>query len=608
MSRNSVEVLAFSESQRSKFNLNETGPRKFYNNQQYSKSSNKYETAAKSTKKFGTKTNSSLNLYQKNNKLDKKTVISDSKPAVNNSQSRTTNSSLIPQPASASKLNKNVEKKPTQARQSGTNIGHNKLSGESKKNVRACNNPTKSSPLTTSNKEKQPTKSPSTSSSKDSLKIDDHVKTVDAKSGTGPHVESRLTSMISQGGTQDNHLERNGVGVGQHHQHQSLEKTLSDQILMGRIPPKAKFRADDEISIADSEAADGDTIDSPTPAAASNYNNGDKTCSPGAKMFSSGKDQVTPSKPDKAPNKAKNTIDPYPPSHASLMVAKCLEEGGGRFRDQKTNSLPLNSALVSFDPSESASKSTSLDKYYNKAEKPQVTKSTSEGFFQRLSNLRRSFNSHDQKRFAGKIRPHLTDSNSPFFQGITHNIKRPNSSNNNNNNINEGRHHKGHHSLQLVLSPVIQSYKPPTRKYQCQRALPVKKQDKDDEDTRLRRSFSFSDAHVIATCVRDNDVGVITDLYPAFLSSEAVYNVIDRSKLLKNECSSKDSNKSRKLHMISKVVKDTNASEQTLIEASVKDDHENDTNDAREASMLLDAGSNVTLTASIVDINKLPGE
>merc|ERR1719394_1843274 len=64
--------------------------------------------------------------------------------------------------------------------------------------------------------------------------------------------------------------------------------------------------------------------------------------------------------------------DPYPPSHASLLVAKCLEEGGGRSRDHKTNSLPLNSALVSFDQSDTnAAKSTSLDKYY-KGEKPRV--------------------------------------------------------------------------------------------------------------------------------------------------------------------------------------------------------------------------------------------
>ena len=48
------------------------------------------------------------------------------------------------------------------------------------------------------------------------------------------------------------------------------------------------------------------------------------------------------------------------------------------------------------------------------------------------------------------------------------------------------------------------------------------------------------------------------------------------------------------------------SSEQTLIGASIKDDHEVDKNDTNEASQLLD-GSRVTLTASIVNINSVTG-
>ena len=125
-------------------------------------------------------------------------------------------------------------------------------------------------------------------------------------------------------------------------------------------------------------------------------------------------------------------------------------------------------------------------------------------------------------------------------------------------------------------------------------------------DKKLKRSFSFSDAHVIAQCVVDNDVGVIGDLFPAFLTSDSIYNAIDRDKLNKTESSAKDNAKVKKLTKIAKV-KDTNSSEQTLIGASVRDDHEDDKNDASEASKLLD-GSNLTLTASIVNINNVTGK
>ena len=579
MSRNSVEVLAYTESQKNNYNLNETSQRKYYS--QYSNKPNKYEAASKFTKKFGSK-DSSLNIYQKNSK---KTLGADSRLSPTQS-----NSSLIPTPASQ-KNNKNLEKKPTQqpvksaaslsgstgtpTTRAGSNVGHNKLSAENKKNTRTCNNSTKSKPA---NKEKPvETKAPS-----DSLKIDDHVKTVDAKTGVsaGPPSEQRLTPMINSGGLQDKDPVKN-VPTDRHSA-DSVEKLLSDQLMNGKLPPKAKFRADDEISIGD-ESCD----------ALENCEEAENVKDAGS-MTSTGKVTVTPSKYDKmTKSKDSKTPDPYPPSAASLLVARCLEEGGGRVRDQKTASLPLNSALVSFDQTD---KSTSLDKYYKSDNKPQIVKTSSEGFFQRLSNLRRSFNAHDQKRSTNvKIRPHITDSNTPFFQGISHPSKRQG------NNNSSARHHKSHHSIHLVLPPILQSYKTPTRKYVFQRAFPVTTK----VDNKLKRSFSFSDAHVIAQCVVDNDVGVIGDLFPAFLTSDTVYNAIDRDKLNKTESSAKDNTNVKKLTKIAKV-KDTNASEQTLIGTSVRDDHEDDKNDASEASKLLD-GSNLTLTASIVNIHNVTG-
>ena len=126
----------------------------------------------------------------------------------------------------------------------------------------------------------------------------------------------------------------------------------------------------------------------------------------------------------------------------------------------------------------------------------------------------------------------------------------------------------------------------------------------------MKRSFSFSDGQVIAQCVVDNDLTVIGDLFPAFLiSSDNVYNVIDKEKLNKadvNNVNNSNNHKSINLKKLNKVEKDTNSSEQTLIGASIKDDHEVDKNDTNEASQLLD-GSRVTLTASIVNINSVTG-
>ena len=257
-----------------------------------------------------------------------------------------------------------------------------------------------------------------------------------------------------------------------------VERLITEQLARGKLPPKAKFRADDEISIGEPETDPSQH----SPA---------KTVSSPARR----QGPVTPVKSSEVRGVSRLGHDSYPPSHASLLVARCLEESGqsGRARGHKTNSLPLPSALGACDLME---KSTSLDKYY-KAEKSTTEGKQGEGFFQRLSNRRRSFNSHDHKRSAshqggggGKIRPHLTDSNTPFFQGIAHEkVKRPNSTNNNG-----GRHHKVSHSSYLVLAPVIPSYKPPARKYQFQRAFPVRPGA--SEGRLLRRSFSFSDCQV----------------------------------------------------------------------------------------------------------------
>ena len=469
MSRNSVEVLAYTENQKNEKNsaLSETG-RKYYS--QYSKVNKKYETASKFTKKFGSK-ESSLNLYQKNTKKIVNSSNGDNKTAGLNNR----NSSFIPQPSAVQTRNnlKTSEKKPTPPVKTSVKSSPGRPAPSKKNGVVAGNSSqTRSSAnLTPLNKDSR-VNSRAKRLSGEPLKIDDRPKSAKTESANSPGVPGSSESPVISPGPGGR------MSPGLVSTPETVERLISEQLARGKLPPKAKFRADDEISIGDPETEDRNSHD-------------DKV---------SRKGPVTPSMKSDKVIKTRSVLGPdsYPPSHASLLVARCLEEGGvssGRGRGHKTNSLPLNSVLASCDLS-SGEKSTSLDKYYNK-EKPAVGKSASEGFFQRLSNLRRSFNAHDQKRSGsnhrerGKIRPHLTDSNTPFFQGISYSVRRPNSINNTNNN---GRHHKVSHSSYLVLPPVIPSYKPPARKYQFQRAFPVRP--RAAGEGRLGRSFSFSDCQV----------------------------------------------------------------------------------------------------------------
>ena len=472
MSRNSVEVLAYTETQQQENKTESETGRKYYS--QYSKINKKYETASKFTKKFGSK-DSSLNLYQKNTKKPVNTINGNTKPAGLSNR----NSSLIPQPSTLQTRNnlKNSEKKPTQPVKTTTSVKSSparpslgKLSSDpSKKNVGVAGNShnTKSSAnLTPSNKDNRVSSQAKRLSGEQS-KLDDRTKSAKTESVKTP--VSETAEMISPGPGPGPRLRPGLVNTPE-----TVERLITEQLNRGKLPPKAKFRADDEISIGEPETTDP-SHHHPSPA--------------GKLSSSARKGPVTPKADKSVKTRSELGHDSYPPSHASLLVARCLEESG-RARGHKTNSLPLHSALGGCDLSR-GEKSTSLDKYY-KAEKPAEGKGASEGFFQRLSNLRRSFNSHDHKRSAsnqgggGKIRPHLTDSNTPFFQGISHKVKRPNSGNNN------SRHHKVCHSSYLVLPPVIPSYKPPARKYQFQRAFPVRLR----AEAGLRRSFSFSDCQV----------------------------------------------------------------------------------------------------------------
>ena len=537
-----MEVLTYTESQKAD-TLNQSGARKYHcHSSSVGRLNTKHEAANKFTKKFGSRDPS---LNQRNPKIQKTAVTAGTGQR---------NSSLIPQPASAQNPNKKTSVQPTPSKKQAvtpsvppSTSSISKQSGGQHRAGLSCNN---SSPnLISPNKEKCGT---TKRLSNESLKSDDRIRANNAKnSANTPRLcsrESRVTAMITERRA-DRAVRPSTPSrkVPAKARAESAQKVLSDQLLRGKVPPKAKFRADDEISIGDS----GETGEEPGDA------------------------------PDKVSMRSE---DLYPPSRACLEVARCLEEEG-RARENKTNSLPLNSGLCL--ESERTGKSTSLRDYYRQDRQPADNKgsSTSEGFFQRLSNLRRSFNSHDNKRSGNKIRPHLTASNSPFFQGIAEREK------------SSGRS-KVHHSDSLVILPIIKSYKPPVRKYQFQRAFPIRR----EGGERLKRSFSFSDAQIIAQSVEDGEGKVISDLYPSFLVSDSVYSLSERTRLVKNDNNPVVSNTSVNSNKCSQVGKDTNSSEQTVnLARSVKGEDDNP-EDRRES-----LGSEVTLTSSIVNIRTVAG-
>jgi len=587
MSRNSVEVLSYNESQKNSVSISstsESGSGKYYG-QFASQKQNKHETTSKFTKKFGSK-DSSLNGPYKNSRIQKPNVLASEKKQASKP------SSLIPAPVTkrtqpTTPLSKQIQSQPA---------GHNKLSGDCKKNVGACN---KSSNLITPNKEKLNVQTKRLSN--ESLKLDDLVKTVNSKNNAckgRPSTESRLSPMISESNkTHSRPPESDRSPSKKVYMKNEAEKVLTEALLKGKIPPKAKFRADDEISIGDPDGGScqdlrEQTLSQKDKRSFVSIQNACKNISTNSSSPKDAKisDRIlpTPVKTERIERTKEARIAARvlsePGTHANILISKSLEDT--KAQDQKTNSLPLN-AVLSYEHSDVVlAKSTSLDKYY-KTEKPQTVKTSGDNFFQRLTNLRRSFNTADHKRSVNKIKPHLTQSNTPFFQGIT-DVKRPTS-----------RPSKIIHSPYLVISPIIKSYKPPIRKYHLQRLSPIRKV---TENSGLKRSFSFSDAQIIAQAVADGDSKVINELYPGFPFSESIYTVIDRAKNIKSEKKVLEdlSNKSS-FRRSNEVEKDSTLSEQPLSKSV--NDNDKHKPEHLKASHDTELGDGVTFTPSTTQDN-----
>ena len=255
------------------------------------------------------------------------------------------------------------------------------------------------------------------------------------------------------------------------------EKVLTEQRLLGKVPPKAKFREDDEISIGDpAESGNEEIMESPSKAAGN----------PEAPTRTDTIDMCQGSQ------EVKHRLSDIP------AASRLLEEA------RRTNSLPLNTVPIP------------------------LPKTQSDKFFQRLSNLRRSFNTTDYRRLGGKIRPHINRRNSPFFEGIPPDSRRPGKS-----------LRTPVHTSALVVPPLLPLYRPPARKYPGCAPAPA------SHGTKLKRSLSFSDAQVIAQSVTDSDPKLIHELYPGFPFSEPIYKVIDRAKTVRLSIDSKTLNKEK---------------------------------------------------------------
>ena len=255
------------------------------------------------------------------------------------------------------------------------------------------------------------------------------------------------------------------------------EKVLTEQLLLGKVPPKAKFRADDEISI-------GDPAESNEPVKGLNKS---EAPSRAEKMVRQGNQE------------AKHRLSDIP------AASRLLEE------TRRTNSLPLNGRAP-----------------------PAVGQPKSHGdkFFQRLSNLRRSFNTTDYRRSGGKIRPHINRRDTPFFEGIPPEESQRNA---------RGLQKTPRGVSWLVVPPFLPLYRPPARKYPGCAPTPA------SEGTRLKRSLSFSDAQIIAQSVADSEPKLIHELYPGFPFSDPIYTVIDRAKTVRQNAVENPASKEHEL-------------------------------------------------------------
>ncbi len=291
------------------------------------------------------------------------------------------------------------------------------------------------------------------------------------------------------------------------------EKVLKDQLSKGKIPPKAKFRADDEISIGEPAATSSGATKSSAGVISAHL--------PQQEVVASARPRLPPT--TEATSVA---VDTENEENSPVVEPEALQG-----KVQHADSLdvsPLSSLPPRLNRGHSV-KSASLDHHYRtvaqsvesspRLQHPhKLFKSSSTNFFQRLSSLRLSLTERRSVSQA-KITPHLTNSNAGFFQGISGNCKLLPAP------------YTIKHSVNLVIPPLLpvtrQTGAVPARRRKRPRRLPPPGAVR---SAKTRRSFSFTDAQFIAQAAYEGDADLIHELYPGFPHSEPIYNLTKPKK------------------------------------------------------------------------------
>jgi hypothetical protein len=316
-------------------------------------------------------------------------------------------------------------------------------------------------------------------------------------------------------------------------------RVLADQLSRGRIAPKAKFRADDEISI-------GEPSVMVSPRTVSYASEDRDLALPG------GRGEEEEDREGPASESPRQQLQPRVVSGGSPDRKYQLEVKQQRqvstaqqqqvLKQHNSNSvkgapqrlsLPQPPGSSGVRAATTVGKSASLDNYYNSANssnssnnaanksKIQSAKSSGVTLLQRLSSLRLSFNSHDRRGGNSnsspyKITPHLTDSDSGFFAGIAAagGKRRPLAP------------YEVRHGPNLVVTPLVELHKAPPK-----RRRPKRRQGCSNGGRNPERSYSFTDAQFIAQAVVEGDTALIEELYPSFpASSDPIYTVIKKNR------------------------------------------------------------------------------
>ncbi len=316
-------------------------------------------------------------------------------------------------------------------------------------------------------------------------------------------------------------------------------RVLADQLSRGRIAPKAKFRADDEISIGEpSVMVSPRTVsyasedrDLALPGRGEQEEDGEGPASDSPRQQSQPR-VVSGGSPDRRYQlevKQQRQLS----TTQQQQVLKQHNSNSVKGAPQRL-SLPQPPGSSGVRAAATVGKSASLDNYYNSANsnssnnaanksKIQSAKSSGVTLLQRLSSLRLSFNSHDRRGGGSnsspyKITPHLTDSDSGFFAGIAAagGKRRPLAP------------YEVRHGPNLVVTPLVELHKAPPKRRRPKRPQGCSN---GGGGRNPERSYSFTDAQFIAQAVVEGDTALIEELYPSFpASSDPIYTVIKKNR------------------------------------------------------------------------------